>query len=142
MFSLFPTAETKLTLCCVSSCRAQEAPHSVLSVMPYIMPVLEERLSWAEAQGAVTAASGGGGISGGTSGGRCPREPSEEIRLQLSDQLLALLQLAAKAVSAYAAEVVQVWTGSRAGVDGGRLLRGGAWKKKNEVIAMWCQGKS
>ena len=92
----------------------QAAPQSVLSLMPYVMPVLEERLSWAVAVGAVTAAAGGGpttstgGKSGGASGGRCTQEPSEEIRHKLTSQLLVVLKLASKAMSAYAAEVVQV----------------------------------
>lgn len=99
---------------------SQAAPHSVLSLMPYVVPILEERLSWAEAAGAITSAAAGGGSSGGpssgTNGGRSPREPSEEIRVMLADQLLVLLKLAAKAVSAYAAEVVQVCGGTW-GVD-------------------------
>ena len=44
----------------------------------------------------------------GGGGGRCPREPSEEVRALLSGQLLLVLKLAAKAVAAYAAEVIQV----------------------------------
>ena len=88
--------------------------------MPYVVPVLEERLSWSEAAGAVTGAAAGSGAntsSSGTnpngggkaaSGGRCPREVSEEVRMQLAGQLLLLLRLAAKAAAAYAAEVVQV----------------------------------
>ena len=80
--------------------------------MPYVVPIIEERLSWAEAAGAITSSVAGGAdggpSGGGTNGGRSPRESSEEIRVMLADQLLVLLKLAAKAVSAYAAEVVQV----------------------------------
>ncbi len=45
----------------------QAAPHSVLSLMPYVVPVLEERL-WS------TAPPSRGGGGGG------PREGSEEVR--------------------------------------------------------------
>ena len=81
----------------------QAAPHAVLSLMPYVVPVLEERLSWAptarppppaggstSSSSAASAGSGGRGGSGAVvasatagvavaGGGRGPREPSEEV---------------------------------------------------------------
>ncbi|MEW5306836.1 MAG: hypothetical protein WDW36_009274 [Sanguina aurantia] len=67
----------------------QAAPDAVLALLPYAMPVLEERLRWGEVK-------------------KTPTEPSEEVRLQLACLLTTLVGLAGTAVAAYAGEVVQL----------------------------------
>ncbi|GAX77040.1 hypothetical protein CEUSTIGMA_g4487.t1 [Chlamydomonas eustigma] len=91
------------------------APHSVLSMMPYIVPVLEERLCMDSLLPPTTAGSSQQAVSAvsvtaelTSHSGKTPKEQSEEVRQKLAAQLLLLLSLAAKAVAAYAAEVVQM----------------------------------
>ncbi|KAF8058324.1 Dnaaf5 [Scenedesmus sp. PABB004] len=69
-----------------ASLLAAAAGDGVLPLLPYAMPVLEERLHADEASGA-------------------PAEPSEEIRLALARLLGALIAAAGSAVAAYASEV-------------------------------------
>ncbi|KAG1672600.1 hypothetical protein FOA52_002080 [Chlamydomonas sp. UWO 241] len=68
----------------------QAAPDSVLMLLPYAMPVLEERLAWEPGAG------------------KTPKEGSEEVRLTLTRLLLLLLELADNAAAAYAAEAVAI----------------------------------
>jgi hypothetical protein len=68
----------------------QAAPDSVLTLLPYAVPVLEERLAWEPGAG------------------KTPKEGSEEVRLALTRLLLLLLRLADKAAAAYAAEAVAI----------------------------------
>jgi len=68
----------------------QRAPDATLPIMPYAMPVLEERLS-REPESAAA-----------------PREASEELRLVMMRTVALLAGCAGKAVAAYASEVVTV----------------------------------
>ena len=86
------------------------APHSTLSLLPYVMPVLQERIppisltppSQSTASSGKPTATRTGGLASS-----CKLvETCEEIRLKLALLFVSLLRLAGKACGAYAAEAL------------------------------------
>ena len=97
-------------------CLAQAAPQSILSVLPYAIPVLEERIigtSSSASSSSATSSSATFSKQRAGANGRAvenPCEPSEEVRLQLARLLSLLVTLAGKAISAYSGEVLEMAT--------------------------------
>ena len=95
---------------------AQAAPQSILSVLPYAIPVLEERIIGNSSSASSSSATSSSAMfskqwPGAT--GRAmenPCEPSEEVRLLLARLLTLLVTLASKAISAYSGEVLEMAT--------------------------------
>ena len=88
------------------------APHSTLSLLPYIMPVIEERIPGLSLVAQVDARANGNASASSTTrtGGLASAikivETCEEIRLKIAILFVFLLELAGKACGAYAAEAL------------------------------------